>query len=521
MGVMCRKRSSNGKTGTRLPQYRHKPLDQRQASIRLIRVLPRLRKGLLQVELIQSRTTNSYTALSYVWGPDERRSIWINHNLYTVRKNLWSFLVYARTALSRFWLWIDAICIDQKNTTERNHQVQQMSKIYSSATMTWIWLGPKKLFDADLWQTKMQRPVIYTEVSTRLFSELRAVISQEYWQRLWVIQEVFHSEDITMLDGFSQLPWDLFNTVYTSHSNSLPYSSTLPLGSSGLLADAICHLRESWSEEYLPLSELLEHFSHSQCSDARDRIFGLLGIVKEGRVPPVDYSKDPVHLFYKVLAHGNPDEWATSASIKVLRVALGLQFRDLRVSVQEKDTSKAVLHQNSQAWAFFSYEGTLMPPCMIFNLDGTKLPSQCSNCEKGIYPPDPTDCGFRSWPGHDLAYGCLEYDPFACRSRGHIIFKKENLVNDSGDSQFLSLPCLYRSNEDNPLDIVGGLSSNLNLDAREDNSAWIWEFPEPSEKTETATIGGQLIPTRPYWPIKLELVYIHPSLKMRLRRRKE
>lgn len=38
-------------------------------------------------------------------------------------------------------LWIDALCIDQGNATERAHQVLQLSRIYSSARRTLVWLG--------------------------------------------------------------------------------------------------------------------------------------------------------------------------------------------------------------------------------------------------------------------------------------------------------------------------------------------------------------------------------------------
>lgn len=34
-----------------------------------------------------------------------------------------------------------AICTDQRNIRERNHQVHQMGKIYSNARMVLIWLG--------------------------------------------------------------------------------------------------------------------------------------------------------------------------------------------------------------------------------------------------------------------------------------------------------------------------------------------------------------------------------------------
>jgi hypothetical protein len=38
-------------------------------------------------------------------------------------------------------LWIDALCIDQGNQTERAHQVLRLSNIYSRATRTLVWLG--------------------------------------------------------------------------------------------------------------------------------------------------------------------------------------------------------------------------------------------------------------------------------------------------------------------------------------------------------------------------------------------
>jgi len=37
--------------------------------------------------------------------------------------------------------WIDALCIDQNNTKEKNHQVKQMGKIYANAYRVVSWLG--------------------------------------------------------------------------------------------------------------------------------------------------------------------------------------------------------------------------------------------------------------------------------------------------------------------------------------------------------------------------------------------
>ena len=77
-----------------------------------------------------------------MWGPDvERRFILVNGRRFQIRPNVWQFLHLARKLKISDSLWIDAICIDQKNTQERNHQVQQMADIYRDAKHVLIYPG--------------------------------------------------------------------------------------------------------------------------------------------------------------------------------------------------------------------------------------------------------------------------------------------------------------------------------------------------------------------------------------------
>ena len=53
-------------------------------------------------------------------------------------------------------LWVDAICINQEDQTEKGHQVSQMRDIYKGADEVLIWLGPSNddidsLLDAISW----------------------------------------------------------------------------------------------------------------------------------------------------------------------------------------------------------------------------------------------------------------------------------------------------------------------------------------------------------------------------------
>ena len=106
-------------------------------------VSPELTKdGLIDCRLEHVLVAVTHTILSYNWGPaDPRYTIRINGLDFQVRQNLQDFLNIARAALSERPLWVDAICIDQENIAERNHQVRLMGTIYGKAQSVIVWLG--------------------------------------------------------------------------------------------------------------------------------------------------------------------------------------------------------------------------------------------------------------------------------------------------------------------------------------------------------------------------------------------
>lgn len=87
-------------------------------------------------------TNPRYEALSYCWGsPVNSQSVLLNGLLIEVRENLWQALWHLRLSHQDRILWIDALCINQENILERNHQVGLMSRIYSKAVVVLAWLG--------------------------------------------------------------------------------------------------------------------------------------------------------------------------------------------------------------------------------------------------------------------------------------------------------------------------------------------------------------------------------------------
>ena len=132
------------------PWYKYQPLDLSDGSIRLIKVNHRYdSRGRPEhtFNLVHSNVSHvPYIALSYTWGLQQAGvSIVLNRKVLVVRRNVASFLRAVTTKFRNHfvngtYIWIDAICIDQESTEERNHQVRQMGRIYSSAQSVAIWL---------------------------------------------------------------------------------------------------------------------------------------------------------------------------------------------------------------------------------------------------------------------------------------------------------------------------------------------------------------------------------------------
>ena len=62
-------------------------------------------------------------------------------HIYRGQEDLYEALLALRLRKEPRYLWVDAICIDQKNIQERNQQVPRMDSIYGGATGVCVWLG--------------------------------------------------------------------------------------------------------------------------------------------------------------------------------------------------------------------------------------------------------------------------------------------------------------------------------------------------------------------------------------------
>ncbi|KAI0111126.1 heterokaryon incompatibility protein-domain-containing protein [Nemania sp. FL0031] len=130
-------------------QYRS--LDPSKKGIRLLALLngewdDRIRCELYTVSL---QDQPKYEALSYVWGSStDLIDIDVNDVAFPATLNLHAALRRLREQIrsterneGRRTLWVDAVCINQRDNAEKTYQVQLMGDIYSQTTNGLLWLG--------------------------------------------------------------------------------------------------------------------------------------------------------------------------------------------------------------------------------------------------------------------------------------------------------------------------------------------------------------------------------------------
>jgi hypothetical protein len=279
--------------------FKHKPLDNSQEEIRLIRLTMNDR-GHTQytVDHFSLDTIPPYYALSYMWGTKHQLyKILIDGHPFTVRKHLFAFLEYYKLQYIRrrgsttrcCYLWVDQICIDQSSIAERNHQVGLMGRIYSGAKDVLVWLNkiPLKDHNFSCPSCQLERPCNDCKRSAK-------VACHPYWQRQWIIQEVLLARSIEVLleeDGYIvPISWvKLMNAASRQVGSQCRW-----------LIDQRVKMMTSSSTDFrvqVNLSDALRFSGSSACSDIRDKVYALQSILPPDEQVEVDYNKPHLEVF--------------------------------------------------------------------------------------------------------------------------------------------------------------------------------------------------------------------------------
>jgi hypothetical protein len=169
--------------------------------------------------------------------PKDTAEIILDDSLVQVTTNLLACLKRVRRWYHyQGHLWVDALCINQYDTNERNSQVYLMREIYEQSRGIYIWLGDDEQDfglahnqcllsvyashtysedSSDIQKQLLERmggPHLTPEMFEPLFrfffpkkeNRWRAIcnlLPRPYWTRCWVLQEFVHANGVLILRG--------------------------------------------------------------------------------------------------------------------------------------------------------------------------------------------------------------------------------------------------------------------------------------------------------------------------------
>ncbi|EAT86242.1 hypothetical protein SNOG_06411 [Parastagonospora nodorum SN15] len=246
--------SLDSPAASRISSYRHSPLDQEKKSIRLLQVLPGESEDPIRIA-----------------GSDGA------------------------------WLWVDALCINQDNILERNHQVGQMKDIYQGAGLVITWLGAATDDDRLAFRALQEDTIAPGRWPWDAWYQL---FRKPYWRRIWIIQEFVLGEENHLWCGNLRADTDDFWRAGENLDGIHNVRETLGW--------RLLILRRLWSSnnhserrKQMDLRKLSTSFAISNSTDPRDYVYGFLGIAyisnEKGLGLVPDYSKSAAEVAIDVV----------------------------------------------------------------------------------------------------------------------------------------------------------------------------------------------------------------------------
>jgi hypothetical protein len=331
------------------------PMDFSATTFRLLLLLPSHHwddplECRLQIATLDN--TPHYIALSYTWGDvSNMRRIVVDGTAFSISRNLEVALRYLRRQ-SRGGprtLWVDAICINQVDNTEKIHQVSIMRSIFSTASKVVCWLGASTASSehAMNYLAKFQDipPLaesarnFLTSMSQDTWLAIQELLQLSWFHRSWLIQELVVARDVEVMCGRQCFPWSVFElieTAYAAHGFDI-YAETssfwrhqsedqhaslwqrmtgatnaepaypvdranfshFVLGSGAL--NMMLAIRRQYKEgRPSNFLELLIATRFYNCTDPRDKIYSFVGLLASediANAPLIDYSQSLVETY--------------------------------------------------------------------------------------------------------------------------------------------------------------------------------------------------------------------------------
>ncbi|KAI9651345.1 hypothetical protein NHQ30_001385 [Ciborinia camelliae] len=319
-------------------------LNPSRQEIRLLEIITTAPNTIYKMRTVSLLDSPTFCALSYVWGsPVTTEEIIVNNSTIPITQSLADALKY----IPMHWesiiehedtepllLWADAICINQNDTQEKNHQVPLMKRIYSSAEHTFCSLisGASSLivtaidtlnliatraaesgFDPDLGEQEAKTDWMLDElecfgpdpdwregmaIKQTHSKALYEFLSLPYWTRVWIFQEIVVSKHMVVFHTsrameFSKLlfllHWfDALSVQTRPEEIDLTLWELITLVNFRLVLVQMNVARDFYRQQHANVLMLGLVAGSLESSNPKDYIYALLGITGMDIAP--DYS---------------------------------------------------------------------------------------------------------------------------------------------------------------------------------------------------------------------------------------
>ncbi|CZR65431.1 uncharacterized protein PAC_15331 [Phialocephala subalpina] len=307
-------------------KYQYTDLSNAENCIRLLELQPGHRYDTIICQLKEislDASVNQYDALSYVWGipGGESTPIQVNDGSLIVGSSLHEALKHLRYPDRPRFLWVDAICINQSSIWERNIQVPMMCEIYRNAACTVCFLGPERRTTRSMYamleELAQESKALEVDdptydamdtipafvnhlpvhpVKTKLFDKyvgdytIIDIAQRKWWHRAWTVQELMLSSNAIMMTGRYTITWKNLCAAVDHGLNTRIWGTVMfgavmnPVVVPYISMRALMvryHRPNQLGSPAVDLLHLLAHCRHRESTDARDKIYAVLGLLRD------------------------------------------------------------------------------------------------------------------------------------------------------------------------------------------------------------------------------------------------
>ncbi|KAI0199748.1 hypothetical protein F4808DRAFT_198479 [Astrocystis sublimbata] len=238
-------------------------------------------------------------------------------------------LQYVRGDKDSLRIWVDALCINQQDITERNEHVKMMTNIYRDALRVRVWLGDAIGLERPLFKVLDDLSEIFSDLKEELENAksildcqrccvdhskwnsvewhiLAQFLDRAWFERVWVVQEVAMAREVVFQTGPFMLPWNALSyRIATLSRYHLTEQIAHPSAFRNLVTiiDVRRRLQTGGKISEASIPSILSEIRNFKSHYPSDKIYGVLSILDPGFPIDVDYAQPAETLFTNIAIH--------------------------------------------------------------------------------------------------------------------------------------------------------------------------------------------------------------------------